>query len=87
MSKRYENLIEMLNEEGHIVNEFQEANESPYFTLNSENGNFYFTVTQEMDYLEIIVEIFDRQLEDYYTVENRVYKQAKSAFNFLHKLL
>ena len=85
--KRYENLIEMLNNEGYIVNQFEEANESPYFTLNSEDGAFYFTVIQEIDYLEIIVELFDRELQDYYTVENRVYKQAKSAFNFLHKLL
>ena len=85
--KRYENLIEMLNNEGYIVNQFEEANESPYFTLNSEDGNLYFTVTQEIDYLEIIVELFDRELQDYYTVENRVYKQAKSAFNFLLKLL
>lgn len=85
--KRYENLIEMLNNEGYIVNQFEEANESPYFTLNSEDGNLYFTVIEQMDYLEIIVELFDRELQDYYTVENRVYKQAKSAFNFLHKLL
>ena len=85
--KRYENLIEMLNNEGYIVNQFQEANESPYFTLNSEDGVFYFTVTQETDYLEIIVEVFDRELQDYRTVENRKYKQAKAAFNFLQKLL
>lgn len=85
--KRYENLMEMLNNEGYNVNEFQEANESPYFTLNSEDGNLYFTVTQEIDYLEIVVEIFDKELQDYRTVDNRIYKKAKSAFNFLHKLL
>lgn len=87
MTKRYENLMEMLNNEGHIVNEFQEANEYEYFTLNSENGAFYFTVIQEIDYLEIIVELFDNELQDYYVVENRKYKQAKAAFNFLQKLL
>lgn len=86
-TKRYENLMEMLNNEGYNVSEFIDGNKSPYFILNKEDGNLYFTVTQEIDYLEICLEAYAISLKDYYVVETKKYKQAKTAFNYLQKLL
>ena len=64
-TKRYENLMKMLNNEGYNVSEFQDGNKSPYFILNKENSNLYFTVTQEIDYLEICLEAYAISLKDY----------------------
>jgi hypothetical protein len=86
-TKKYETLVEMLNNEGYNVNELQDDNGSAYFILNNKNGDLCFTVFQEIDYLEIYIETFDDEFEIFYTVETKKYKQAKSAFNYLQKLL
>ena len=86
-TKKYENLMEMLNNEGYNVRESINDNEGTYFVFNSENSNLHFTVFLEIDCLEIYVEAFDSEFEVYYTVETKKYKQAKSAFNYLQKLL
>ena len=86
-TKRYENLKNSLVEEGFVVTELIDGNKNPYFVLNSEDGNLYFTVTQEIDYLELYVEAYDEERDVYYPIDEKKYTQPKAAFNFLYEML
>jgi hypothetical protein len=83
---RYEELKNMLDNDNIIINIFVEGEEE-YFMFGTYVQNYYFTVNQQIDKLELIIEKYDSIEEEYYIIEKRYYKTAKGAYNKIVDLI
>ena len=79
-------LITMLNEESNIVvNEFNDLGET---TLHLANLlNMFATVGEADGKLYVDIEEYYPEEEQYYLVSTKEYKQVKSAYNYIKKML
>lgn len=79
-------LVAMLNEESNIVvNEFNDLGET---TLHLANLlNMFATVGEAGGKIYIDIEEYDPWSEEYFLVSTKEYKQVKSAYNYIKKML
>lgn len=79
-------LVAMLNEERNIaVSEFNDLGE---ITLHLANLRNMFATVGEVDgKIYIDIEEYDPWSEEYFLVSTKEYKQVKSAYNYIKKML
>lgn len=80
-------LVAMLNEESNIVvNEFNDLGETTLHLANLLNM-FATVFVNEDNEIEVYVEEYIPEDEDYNQIECRHYKTARGAYNYIKKML
>ena len=82
----YEQLKDILDNDNIVINIFVEGEEE-FFIFGTYIPNYYFTVNQQIDRLELIIEKYDTIEEGYYIIEKKYYKTAKGAYNKIIDLI
>ena len=83
----YEQLKSMLDYDNFNISEFSENNESDFFTIETYVEDYYLTINQEGNKLELVIEKYNTIEEEYYVIEKRYYKTAKGAYNKIVDLI
>ena len=83
----YEQLKSMLDYDNFNISEFSENNESDFFIIETYVEDYYLTINQEGNKLELVIEKYNTIEEEYYVIEKRYYKTAKGAYNKIVDLI